>query len=185
MSYATSKQNNESQFNLSEEFLNRTRMNLNESLDTKEWLLPERRRANIEETAGVSGQLSTLNILENVNVVRQYHQFYTKFNDSWNFIMDHGFKVMQNVLQDNFIAGWKNMNLSECMFGSIELYIRIFRDSSDTNDKETWRASTNVILEEKLIASKRALNNLDRVHDAYHNVRSLLNSTVTPMGDMT
>ncbi len=56
--------------------------------------------------------------------------------------MHHGLNVMRNVLQDHCIAGWKNMNLLECMFGSIELYIRIFRDSSDINNKETWRAST-------------------------------------------
>ena len=182
MSYATSKQNSENQYNLSEEFLNRTRINLNKSLDTKEWLLPERRRAIMEEVSLVSSQLLALDRVKTNSVKRQYHKVYNKFNDSWNFIMDHGFKVMQNVLQENVIAGWKNMNLSECMFGSIELYIRIFRDSSDTNDKEKWRASAKVILEEKLIASKRALHNLDRVHDAYHNVRPLLNSTVTPNG---
>ena len=183
MSYATSKENNENTFNLSEEFLNRTRMNLNESLDTKEWLLPERRRANKDEAALVSRQILSLDLYGDISTETSlYFQWCRNLMSSWYFIKDKGFTLMQNVLQDRFIAGWENMNLMECVFGSIELYIRISRDSSHTRSKEKWGPSIQILLKQKLIASKRALHNLDRVHDAYHNVRPLLNSTVTPNG---
>ena len=182
MSYTTSKQNSENPFNLSEDFLNRTRLNLNESLDTKEWLLPEKRRANKDEAALASRQLLSLDLAEKTKLEDKFYELTSNLSNSWFFINYFGYGVKQNVLQDQFVAGWENMNLLECVFGSIELYIRISRDLSDTRKKEKWRASIQILLKEKLIASQRALHNLDRVHDAYHNVRPLLNSTVTPNG---
>ena len=178
MSYATSKQNSDNHFNLSDEFLERTSVNLNESLDTREWLLPERRRANIEEADRIRRQIELLVSFRNTSIDDQHDAFFS----AWYLLKDKGFNVMQNVLQNDFIAGWKNMNLFECVYGVIELYVRIFRDSLDTNNKDKWPSSIRILLEEKLNASKRALHNLDRVHDAYHNVRPLLNSTVTPNG---
>ena len=53
MSYASANQNHEERFDLSEAFLFKTGKNLNESLDTKERVLPDRRRANIEEAERV------------------------------------------------------------------------------------------------------------------------------------
>ena len=55
-------------------------------------------------------------------------------------------------------------------------------DSGNITDQVYWRVALPKRLQEKLIASKRALDNLIRVHDAYHNMVPLLNSTVTPNG---
>ena len=67
------------------------------------------------------------------------------------------------------------------MSGSFELH-NIIKHAFATNHKETWQSAVSLRLQEKIIASTRALHNLDRVHDAYTNARPLLNGTVTPEG---
>ena len=103
------------------------------------------------------------------------------FFDSYHAVMTLGFQKMQDVLHNYFIVGWDEMNLYDCMSGSFELS-KILRDSIDLIEQTTWRAAIRLLLEEKLIASKRALFNIKRVHDAYCNVVPLLNYTVTTNG---
>ena len=53
VSYASANQNQEKQFDMSETFLKKAGKNLNESLDTKERIFPDSRRANIEDAERV------------------------------------------------------------------------------------------------------------------------------------
>ena len=52
-SYATSNQNGKSRFDVPGEFLKRTGKHLNDSLDTREYLEPDIRQANIQEAERV------------------------------------------------------------------------------------------------------------------------------------
>ena len=185
MSYASANQNHENRFDLSETFLNKTGKNLNESLDTKECILPDRRRANIDEAERVIRELPQaimhelnnlfkLSYLRNNKAVKEARGVYT-------FKMRMGLHKMEEVLQKDFIAGWDSMHLYDCMSDSFEL-TQIVSNSANVSEEKPWRAAVQLRLEEKLIASKRASYNLDRVHDAYCNVALLVNNMVTPNG---
>ena len=186
MSYATANQNHENRFDLSETFLNKTGKNLNESLETKERILPDRRRANIEEAERVKRallqatthdefkHLFNLFFLENNKSIKEARGVYT-------FKMRMGLHKMEEVLQKDFIAGWDRMHLYDCMSDSLEL-TQIVSNSANVSEEKPWRAAVQLRLEEKLIASKRASYNVDRVHDAYCNVALLVNNMVTPNG---
>ena len=186
MSYANQNENNENQFDLPREFLNRTGKHLNQSLDIRERLDPHRRRANIEEAE------RTLSGLPKVAPER-FDYYYGLWNSlkektkkviplRWaisNFIFE--LTTMQEVLQHNFIQSWNDMNMRHFILDSYELY-GVIMDSGKNTDQVSWRIALSMRLQEKLIASKRALDNLYRVHDAYHNMVPLQNSTVTPNG---
>ena len=178
MSYASAIQNHENRFDLSETFLKKAAKNLNESLDTKERLLPDRRRANIEEAE---------------RVIRAFPQeapsdflyafgfdLYSRYDVTDN-VMTMGMHNMHEVLQRDFINGWDSMNFYDCMSDSIELS-KILNNSANMSEEKPWRAAQKLRLEEKIIASKRALHNLDRVHNAYCNAVPLVNNMVTPNG---
>ena len=187
MSYATSSLNIENQFDLPVKYLNRTGKHLNESLNFKEVILPERRRANIRDAERVLHALPPCDFLQQIlrsciEILRTiYSKRFAEFKEKSDFIINKGFAVMQNVLQDEFIDIWEQMNLSNCVSWSFELYT-IIRNSCDTNRKESWVSAISLRLEEKLIASTRALHNLERVHEAYNNGAPLSNDTVTPEG---
>ena len=186
MSYASANQNHENRFDLSEPFLNKTGKNLNESLDTKERILPDRRQANIEEAERVIRELPQAisqeeyrrryllfsNLLSN-KAVKESRGVYT--------FLSMGLDKMQEVLQRDFIAGWDSMHLYDCMSDSFEL-TQIVNNSANVSEEKPWRAAVQLRLEEKLIASKRVSYNLDRVHDAYCNAALLVNNMVTPNG---
>ena len=187
MSVASFSLNIKNQFDMSVKYLNRTGTHQNESLNTKEVIFPERRLANIQEAETVLSGLPTpteiqRSFSEDVNIVLATitesvdEIVYTK-----RFVNKMVYEVMQNVVQDDFIDGWEEMNLYNCVSGSFELHT-IIKTLFVTNHKQTWQSAVSLRLEEKLIASKRALHNLDRVHDAYNNARPLLNGTVTPEG---
>ena len=186
MSYASANQNNENRFDLSETFLKKTGKNLNESLDTKERVLPDRRRANIEEAERVIRELPQA--IPDEEYIRRYRLFrgllrnkvITESRSVYTFI-SMGLDKMQEVLQRDFIAGWDSMQPYDCMSGSFEL-TQIVNNSANVSEEKPWRAAVQLRLEEKLIASKRALYNLDRVHDAYCNAALLVNNMVTPNG---
>ena len=187
MSYASSSLNIENQFDLPVKYLNRTGKHLNESLNFKEVILPERRRANIRDAERVIHALPPCDFLQQIvrsciEILRTiYSKRFAEFKEKSDFIINKGFAVMQNVLQDEFIDIWEQMNLSNCVSWSFELYT-IIRNSCDTNRKQSWVSAISLRLEEKLIASKRALHNLERVHEAYNNGAPLSNGTVTPEG---
>ena len=186
MSYASANQNHENRFDLSETFLNKTGKNLNESLDTKEYILPDRRRANIDEAERVIRELPKAvsheeyrrryllfsNLLGNM-AVKESRGVYT--------FISMGFDKMHEVLQRDFIAVWDSMHPYDCMSGSFEL-TQIVHNSANVSEEKPWRAAVQLRLEEKLIASKRVSYNLDRVHDAYCNAALLVNNMVTPNG---
>ena len=188
MSYASANQNHENGFDLSETFLKKTGGNLNDSLETKERVLPDRLRANIEEAERVLRALpdaipyEEIDIHENkLNVLSGHRNVFVELQNVYNFILGKGVHTMQEVLQRNFIIGWDSMNLYDCMSDSFELS-QILNNSVNMSDVKPWRAAVQLRLEEKLIASKRASYNLDRVHDAYCNAVPLVNNMVTPNG---
>ena len=186
MSYAYANQNHENRFDLSETFLNKTGKNLNESLDTKECILPDRRRANIDEAERVIRELPQAITYE------EYRRRYSLFSNllrnkaveesrGVHTFVSMGLDKMQEVLQRDFIAGWDSMHLYDCMSDSFEL-TQIVNNSANVSEEKPWRAAVQLRLEEKLIASKRASYNLDRVHDAFCNTALLVNNMVTPNG---
>ena len=188
MSYASANQNHENGFDLSETFLKKTGENLNESLETKERILPDSLRANIEEAERVLRALpdaipyEEIDIHENkLNFLIRHRNVVVEVQNVYTFIMYEGVHTMQEVLQRDFINGWESMNFYDCMSDSFELS-KILNNSANTSDDKPWRAAVQLRLEEKLIASKRALYNLDRVHDAYCNAVPLVNNMVTPNG---
>ena len=186
MSYASANQNHENRFDLSETFLNKMGKNLNESLETKERILPDRRRANIDEAERVIRELPQaimhderitfvkLLYIENNKTMKEARGVYT-------FKLRMGLHKMEEVLQKDFIAGWDSMHLYDCMSDSFEL-TQIVSNSANVSEEKPWRAAVQLRLEEKLIASKRASYNLDRVHNAYCNAALLVNNMVTPNG---
>ena len=186
MSYASANQNNENRLDLSETFLKKAGKNLNESLDTKERLLPDRRRANIDEAEKVIRELPQATTLEEYDTqnwlfnnllsnkaLKESRGVYT--------LISMGLDKMQEVLQRDFIAGWDSMHLYDCMSDSFE-FTQIVNNSANVSEEKPWRAAVQLRLEEKLIASKRVSYNLDRVHDAYCNAAILVNNMVTPNG---
>ena len=187
MSYASSSLNIENQFDLPAKYLNRSRKHLNESLNIKEVIFPRRRRANIRDAETVLRAFPTSDFIQQIS--RSYIKIlrttdskrFANFKERINFLSNIEFAIMQNVLQDDFIDVWEEMNLFKCISGSFELY-KLIRNSCDTNRKETWLSAISLRLEEKLITSKRALHNLERVHEAYNNGAPLSNDTVTPEG---
>ena len=186
MSYASANQNHENRFDLSETFLKKTGKNLNESLDMKEHILPDRRRANVEEAERVIRELPQAISFKELD--RRYSLFYnllrnkvtTESQGVYTFI-SKGLDKMQEVLQRDFIAVWDSMHPYDCMSDSFEL-TQVINNSAKVNEEKPWRAAVQLRLEEKLIVSKRALYNLDRVHDAYCNAALLVNNMVTPNG---
>ena len=186
MSYASANQNHENRFDLSETFLKKTGKNLNESLDTKERILPDRRRANIEEAERVIRELPQAITKEEYR--RRYRLFIgllsnkaVKESRGVYTFLSMGLDKMQEVLQRNFIAVWDSMHPYDCMSDSFEL-TQLVNNSANVSEEKPWRAAVQLRLEEKLIASKRVSYNLDRVHDAYCNAALLVNNMVTPNG---
>ena len=182
MTYASSKLNTGNQFDLSARYLNRTGKHLNESLDIKELILPERRRANICELKTVIHGLPTVSLLQEIR--RSINEMSPAFWELYHpaeFAFVEVYEVMQNVLQDDFIDVWGQMDMYNCITGSPELH-KIIRNSFGSNHTETWQSALSLRLEEKLIASNRTLHNLDRVHDAYNNAVPLVNNRVTAEG---
>ena len=186
LSYAAANKNNQNRIDLSAKFADEVGKNLNKSLNTQERILPDRREANIDEAERVLRGLPSLNKIvldKTLEGSFEWQVYMLKFiyNSRYNAVMALGFQKMQDALQDSFIVGWDEMKLHDCVSDSFELST-IFRDSVDTTKQNTWRAAIRLRLEEKFIASKRALYNLERVHIAYCNVVPLLNYTVTPNG---
>ena len=188
ISYATSKTNNKNLSDVSADFLFKTGKHLNESIDTKEWLLPDKNKANVDEFERLFRAISfpetlTYGVLHWVNICATGSRGlnYEDVKNSCNFTIERGLEVMQNVFRYHFVAFWKKMNFYDCMSRSFELY-KIITDSVNSNDNKYWRAAVRLRLEENIIASERALHNLDRVHDAYCNGAPLLNYTTTPNG---
>ena len=110
MSVASSSLNIKNQFDLSVKYLNRTSKHLNDSLDTKELIFPERRRANIQEAETVLPGRPTRNLSKEVGrsfkeilAIKRYP--FAEILHTYEFLKKTVFEVMQNVLQDDFING--------------------------------------------------------------------------------
>ena len=184
MSYANQNENNENQFDIPREFLNRTGKHLNHSLDIRERLDPHSRRANIEEAERTLSGLpkKAVDGFDYGVFMGSSKKFMSNFPFRWNIesFFDDVTRI-HDVLQRNFIQSWNDMNLRQFIYESYELS-GVIMDSGNITDEVSWRVALPMRLQEKLIASKRALDNLYRVHDAYHNMVPLQNSTVTPNG---
>ena len=87
-------------------------------------------------------------------------------------------KMMEDVLRNNFVVAWDEIDLRDCVRGSLELS-RTITQYIDMGFKESWSAVIIIRLEEKSIASNRALLNLERMHHAYSNAVPLLNHNAT------
>ena len=180
MTYTPANENRENRSDLSAKCLKKTQKKLKESLDTKERIIPERRRANIEEVKRVL-RVSPFEIIYGAskskysNVYTRSRKVLSKLYGVYKFIMEMEMQKMQEVLQRDFIAGWDSMNLYDCMSDSFELS-QILSHSANTSEEKPWRAAVQLRLEERLIASKRASDNLERVHDAYSNAVPLATS---------
>ena len=185
-SYATSNKNRKSRFDIPAEFLNRTGKHLNESLDTREYLEPARRQANIVEAERVLRGLPsvTLSYFSEHDIFLSFMketEANVRFKWSINTFINVELKAMQDVLQSSYIQSWTTMNMRHYMCDSYGLS-ELIMDSADITDQATWREAIRMRLKEKLKTSKITLDKLSRVHDAYHNIVPLLNSTVTPNG---
>ena len=107
MSYACANQNHENRLDLSETFIKKAGKNLNESLDTKERILPDRRRANIEEAERVIRELPQAITYEELNKRRtfcsilQENKVLAESRGVYTFI-SMGLDKMQEVLQKGF-----------------------------------------------------------------------------------
>ena len=178
--------NRKNRFDVPAEFVYRTGKHLNESLDTREYLEPDRRQANIEEAERVlrglpSVPLSYFIVYDLLLSFSKETEGNIRFKWSINTFINVELKIMQDVLHDSFTQGWNRMNMRYYMSDSSELYELII-DSANITDQATWREAIARRLLEKRIASKRTLDKLSRVHDAYHNIVPLLNSSVSPNG---
>ena len=148
--------------------------------------MPDRRLANIEEAERVLRGLPSVT-LKYFDYIGLWFSLEKEFDTNVDILLSideitqGALKIMQEVLQDSFIQGWNAMNLRHYMADSYELS-ELIMDSADVTDQATWREAIRMRLQEKLIASERILDKLSRVHDAFHNIVPLLNSTVTPNG---
>ena len=186
MSYAASKQNNEHRMRLPEDVLMRVGKHLNESLDSREYIEPEKRIVNIQEAERVLRFLppdpKVINSEFEINIY-DISQLYLKRLRDYNrlvaFIEKLGFQDMKKVLENDFIAVWKRMNFYDHLMPEYILHLEALSDSIDMIDNKLWRAGLLKLRHDLL---KRTLYNLDRVHAAYHNAVPLANNKVTPNG---
>ena len=183
MSYATANENTQRQHDVSEEFLKSVREHLNKSIDTQECTLPDSRRADIEEAVRIlSGLPRNTDSTASLNSHTKSRHLLFLIIDTYAIIMKYGLYKMHDIIKNDFSAGWGKMNLHECTSGSFELFT-ILRESTNEIHQECWRAALRLRLEEKLICSKKAADDLERVHESYINLRPLTNYTATPNGD--
>ena len=182
MSYATANENTQSQLDVSEEFLKRVSEHLNKSIDTQECTLSARRRANIEEANRIFNGLPQRSDRRLSYASTQQSLILTDVTiDNYVIIMKYGLYKMHDIIKNDFSTGWGEMNLYECTSGSFELFT-ILRDSTNEIHLESWRAALRLRLEEKLVCSKKAAADLERLHESYINLRPLTNYTATPNG---
>ena len=190
MSYAGANQNSVNRYDLSERYLERTGKQVNQSLDLMERLLPKLHKNNIADFSRLNDKFGQANFLtkrkwalsRQLNAMRYTDRMLVKgFRELCDIVMVAAFKMMEDVLRINFIDGWNEMDLRDCVHGSLELS-RMLRKSIDVDFQESWLPSLHIRLEEKLIASNRAMVNLERVHDAYSNAVTLLNYNATSNG---
>ena len=183
MSYATANEDTRPQQSVSAEYLKTAGKHLNESIDTKENMLPDRRRANEEEAARVLRDIPSTRATFEIDRLVPYlnKKIGVTFHRSYSTIMLLGLEKMDDIIKNDVIAGWDNMNLYDCVYGSFELFT-ILRNSISSIGEENWRAALRLRLEEKLVCSKKVTDDIQRLHDAYNNGVPLTNYTATPNG---
>ena len=184
MSYASANQNSKTEFDLSKTYLSSIGKHLNKALDTKEYILHDRRKANIQEVERVITALPP-----NSKEIKTMHEELRKHVSSAlrrsiskttiTFISTLAFGNMLKVLQNGFIDGWKRMNVYHAILSDLFLHSKSLSASPDSTEVKQWSAD---LLKVQLIVSKLSLYHLDRVHDAYHRAVPLVNTSVTPNG---
>ena len=182
MSYATANEDTRPEQSVSAEYLKTAGKHLRESIDTKEYMLPDRRRANKEEAHRVYQEMSRVDATKAIVMSAPYvKNLGIIFLRSYSTIMPLGLEKMHDIISNDFIAGWDNMNLYGCVYDSFELFT-ILRNSISSIGEESWRAALRLRLEEKLVCSKKVTDDIQRLHDAYNNGVPLTNYTATPNG---
>ena len=190
MSNAPANHDNEDRYDLSKRFLDRTGKQLNDSLDTMECLFPDRRENNKADFEFLYTHYGFTDFVVNKVIIlsRQLHdlgaldlKLVTDFPIACDIVMIDELKMMEDVLRKNIIVVWDEMELRDCVRGSLELS-RTITQYMDMGVKESWLAVILIRLEEKSIASNMALHNLGRMHHAYTNAIPLLNYNDTLNG---
>ena len=182
MSYATANDDIRPQQRVSAEYLKTACKHLNESIDTKEYMLPDRMQANKDVAVRVFREIPRFTLREgNFEKLADMKKFGIYFHRSYSIIMQLGLEKMQDIIKNDMVAGWDSMNLHGCVYGSFELF-RILKNSVSSIGEESWRAALRLRLEEKLVCSKKVTDDIQRVHDAYNNFVPLTNYTATPNG---
>ena len=182
MSYATANEDTRPKQSVSAEYLKRAGKHLNESIDTKENMLPDRRRANEEEASRVISDIPSTWATFQIDMLVPYlTKIGVTFHRSYSTIMLLGLEKMHDIIKNDVSAGWDNINLYDCVYGSFELFT-ILRNSVSSFGEESWRAALRLRLEEKLVCSKKVTDDIQRLHEAYNNGVPLTNYTATPNG---
>ena len=183
MSYATANQNSDDEFDLSDEFHRSVGTHLNKSLDTREYILHDRRAANVQEVKRVLEELPPKNEEIWADYERYSEAMFSSniLNDRSNVINFIGvsYLLLQKVLERGFNAGWSRMNVYFDILSDLFMHSKILSASEDSIGQKQWRAD---LLKVQLIVSKLSLYHLDRVHDAYHRAVPLVNTFVTSNG---
>ena len=183
MSYATTNQNSENEFDLSDEFLRSVGSHLNKSLDTREYTLHDRRTANLQEVTRVLQELP----LTSNEIWADYNRYVdvmesSKTVNDRSTVMDFiitSYRYLQKVLERGFNAGWSRMNVYFDMLSDLFIYSKTLSPPGDINEQKQWRRD---LLKVQLIVSKLSLYHLDRVHNAYLRAVPLVKTSVTLNG---
>ena len=181
ISYAAANENGQNQFELSEKYIKNVRQQMSESTDTQERLLPDKRRINIKEIKKMQRELPKRTKMQDLLGYKKMLIQNIMKSVCYEYVNELGFQKMQDILHISFVVVWDKMNLHDCTSDSLE-FSKTLRDSVGLIDNDYLRTAIRLRLGEKLTASKRVLDNLDRVHDAYCNAVPLTNYTVTPNG---
>ena len=162
MSYASTNQNSKTEFDLSDKFLSSVGRHLAKSLDTRECILHDRRKANIQEVVRVIAAIPP----NSTEIQTQYERLRKEVDsavtrstskNTIRFISTLAFGNMLKVLQNGFIAGWQRMNVYHAILSDLFLHSETLSASADSTEVKQWDA---YLLKVQLIVSKLSLYHL-------------------------
>ena len=152
---------------MSREFLRKLKTSLERSVDTREWVVPNSRRRNIEQTKAINHTLlldddsTLLSILHEI----LNNSYIKKFEKSYTFILEMGFEKIENVLNNAFKDARDNIKLDTCIF-----------------EEELLTHITVGDLVYKRLRVFKLLNTFNKMQRAYREVVPLVNLQTPPEG---
>ena len=183
MSYAASKQNSENRIYLPDDVLRRVGKHLNESLDTREYIEPDNWIVSIQEAERILRYLPPKRVVRMrdtqafiAHFLQSLYNHFTVYDEIAKFMRYFAFSKMKEVLENDFIDGWKRMKFYDRVMPESVMLLETLIDSTE---QKQWCAG---LLKSQLDILNRTLYNLARVYAAYHNAVPLINSKVTPNG---